>query len=138
MGTCFYAATESLGHPRAKERIVAARGGDTRRTRVFDVVRQHRWPERYTGRALRNAFLERWESRENDLDAALGTETPAFTAATRRGDFDTAMVWAGEGVDLISDVAPAAELVRRIGVEAEACLRRGGGLLDSTRRKNAT
>ena len=138
MGTRFYAATESLGHQRAKERIVAARGSDTRRTRVFDVVRQHPWPEPYTGRALGNAFLERWDGREDDLTAALDTEIPAFRAATREGDFDTAMVWAGEGVDLISDVAPAAQLVRHIGAEAEACLQHGGELLDSVRQRNAT
>jgi nitronate monooxygenase len=138
MGTRFYAATESLGHRRAKERIVAASAGDTRRTRVFDVVRQNQWPEPYTGRALRNAFLERWDGREGELTAALDTETPAFGAAAREGDFDTAMVWAGEGVDLISDVVPAAELVRRIGLEAEACLRRGDALLDGDRRTTAT
>ncbi len=129
MGTRFYAATESSGHQRAKERLVAARGSDTRRTRVFDVVRQYRWPVPYTGRALRNAFLERWDGREEDLTAALDTEIPAFRAAVREGDFDTAMVWAGEAVDLISDVAPAAELVRRIGAEAEECLRRGSEFL---------
>lgn len=130
MGTRFYAATESLGHQQAKERIVAARATDTRRTRVFDVVRRYPWPERYTGRALRNAFLERWNGREEELTAALDHEAPAFSAAVGEGDFETAMVWAGEGVDLISDVAPAAELVRRIGAEAEACLRRGSELLD--------
>ena len=117
---------------------MAATGGDTRRSRVFDVVRQHAWPERYTGRALRNAFLERWDGREDELNAALDTEIPAFTAATREGDFDTAMVWAGEAVDLISEVAPAAQLVERIGVEAEACLQSGGELLSDTRRRNST
>src|SRR3712207_775304 len=40
MGTRFYAATEALGHERAKERIVSATGDETRRTRVFDVVRE--------------------------------------------------------------------------------------------------
>ena len=137
MGTRFYAATEALGHQRAKERIVAARAGETRRTRVFDVVREYPWPERYTGRALRNAFLERWDGREEDLSAALDSEVPAFRAAVREGDFETAMVWAGEGVDLISDVAPAAELVRRIGAEAEECLRRGNELLGSVRPGSA-
>lgn len=133
MGTRFYAATEASGHQRAKERIVAARGGDTQRTRVFDIVRGHEWPEPYTGRALHNTFLERWDGREEDLAAALDTETPAFQTAVREGDVDTAMVWAGEAVDLISDLAPAAELVARIGAEAEACLRYGGTLTDNTR-----
>ena len=129
MGTRFYAATEALGHQRAKERIVTARGGDTRRTRVFDIVREHAWPEPYTGRAIRNSFMERWDGREDDLTAVLAEEIPAFRAAVREGDVETAMVWAGEAVDLISDVAPAAELIRRIGAEAEACLRHGSELL---------
>src|SRR5215211_315528 len=129
VGTRFYASTEALGHRRAKERIVSAGGGDTRRTRVFDIVRDHAWPEPYTGRAIRNPFMERWDEREDDLAAALDEEIPGFQAAVREGDVDTAMVWAGEAVDLISDVTPAVELVSRVGAEAEACLRRGGELL---------
>ena len=132
MGTRFYAAREALGHDSAKERIVAAQGRDTRRTRVFDVVRQHAWPQPYTGRAIRNRFMERWGKREDDLGEALDEEIPRFRAAVRDGDFDTAMIWAGEGVDLISDVAPAGELVRRIGVEAETCLRHASELLSRT------
>ena len=133
MGTRFYAATEALGHQRAKERIVAARGSDTRRTRIFDIVREHAWPEPYTGRAIRNPFMERWDGREDDLAAALDEEIPGFQAAVREGDVETAMVWAGEAVDLISDVAPTAELVKRIGSEVEACLRHGSELLASAR-----
>jgi nitronate monooxygenase len=133
IGTRFYAATEALGHERARERIVAATGSDTRRTRVFDVVREHAWPRPYTGRAIRNPFMERWDGREDDLTAALDEEIPGFQAAVRDGDIDTAMVWAGEGVDLISDVVPVGELVRRIGAEAEARLRHASELLRGTR-----
>jgi nitronate monooxygenase len=133
IGTRFYAATEALGHERARERIVAATGSDTRRTRVFDVVREYAWPRPYTGRAIRNPFMERWDGREDDLSAALDEEIPVFQAAVRDGDIDTAVVWAGEGIDLISDVAPAGELVRRIGAEAEACLRHASELLRGTR-----
>ena len=132
MGTRFYAATEALGHERAKDHIVAAKGRDTRRTRVFDVVRQHAWPQPYTGRAIHNLFIERWDAREDDLEAALDEEIPSFRAATKKGDFDTAMVWAGEGVDLISDVTSARELVGRIGAETEARLRQASELLRRT------
>ncbi|HEX5847904.1 MAG TPA: nitronate monooxygenase [Rubrobacter sp.] len=132
IGTRFYAAIEALGHESAKEYIVAAKGRDTERTRVFDVVRQHAWPRPYTGRAIRNRFMERWGRREDDLGEALDEEIPRFRAAVREGDFDTAMIWAGEGVDLISDVAPAGELVRRIGAETEACLRHTSELLRKT------
>jgi nitronate monooxygenase len=138
MGTRFYAATEALGHERAKDHIVAAKGRDTRRTRVFDVVRQHAWPQPYTGRAIRNRFMERWGSREEDLSVALDEENPRFRAAVRDGDFERAMIWAGEGVDLISDVAPAGELVRRIGAQTEAYLRHAGELLGRTRPTSST
>ena len=132
MGTRFYAATEALGHESAKERIVLAKGRDTQRTRVFDIIRQHSWPQPYTGRALRNHFMERWEGRENDLNAALDKEIPGFRAAVRDGDFDRAMIWAGEGVDMVSDVASAGELVRCIGAETEACLRQSSEILRKT------
>ena len=131
MGTRFYAATESLGHRRAKERIVEAEGGQTQRTRVFDAVRRYEWPDGYTGRALRNLFLERWDGREGDLTAALDTEGRVFQEAVREGDFDTAMVWAGEAVDLIASVADAGELVRSIGREAESSLRSANRFLGS-------
>ena len=131
MGTRFYAATESLGHWRAKERIVAAEGVQTQRTRVFDAVRRYEWPDGYTGRALRNPFLERWDGREDDLTAALDAEGRTFQEAVREGDFDTAMVWAGEAVDLIASVADAGELVRSIGAEAESSLRSTNRFLGS-------
>jgi nitronate monooxygenase len=129
MGTRFYAATESLGHRQAKEHIVAAKGEDTRRTRVFDIVRGNEWPEPYTGRALHNRFLERWEGREDALVAELDMEGRSFQEAVSGGDFQTAMVWAGEAVDLIAEVKGAAELVSSIGEEAESNLRHANTLL---------
>jgi nitronate monooxygenase len=54
VGTRFYATLESLGHDKAKARIVAALGEDTLRTSVFDIVRGYSWPDGITGRALRN------------------------------------------------------------------------------------
>ncbi len=129
IGTRFYASTEALGPDRAKQRIVAAHGNKTTRTCVFDIVRGYAWPPGYPGRALRNRFLERWHGRESDLAAALETERPAYQAAARDGDCDTAVVWAGEGVDLIKSVQGAAALVARISAEAEAQLQIGAALV---------
>lgn len=123
LGTRFYAAHEALGHDAAKARIVAADGGNTRRTRVFDVVRDYAWPKPYTGRALRNDFMSRWDGREDALAASLPTERTTFRSAAASGDFDTAMVWAGEAVDLIDSVDDAGVLVERISGDAEARLR---------------
>jgi nitronate monooxygenase len=123
MGTRFYASMEALGHQRAKQRLVTAKGSETKRTRIFDVVRGYPWPQPYTGRAIRNRFMERWEGREDELATMLDTEGQALQEAIRQGDTEIAMVWAGEAVDLVFDIAPAGALVRRIVAEAERCLR---------------
>ena len=130
IGTRFYASIEALGHEQAKKRIVAARGSETKRTQVFDVVRGLQWPEEYTGRALRNDFLERWDGWEKELATAPDGEDEAFRKAEQEGNTDISMVWCGEAVDLISDVPTAAELVRRVGAEAEARLQLVSRLVD--------
>jgi nitronate monooxygenase len=129
IGTRFWASTEALGRDQAKQRIVAARGHETVRTRVFDIVRGYAWPPSYTGRALRNRFTERWDGHESELTIVLEAERVAYQAAAREGDFDTALVWAGEVVDLIKSVAGAAALVAQISADAETQLRAGAKLL---------
>jgi nitronate monooxygenase len=129
MGTRFLATQQSLMHPAAKERIVAADGSDTVRTRVFDPVRGYDWPEGFTVRALRNAHVARWHGREDALDAAIVEESERYAAAVAAGDFETVGIFAGEGVDLVREIMPAGELVRCIGTEAADRLREGPVLL---------
>jgi nitronate monooxygenase len=129
IGTRFYASTEALGHANAKQRLVEAGATDTLRTRVFDVVRGYPWPRPYTGRALRNRFVERWHGQEEALTATVDTERADYHAAAARGDCDTAVVWASEAIDLIRDIDAAGALVQRIAAEAEARLRTGVDLL---------
>jgi nitronate monooxygenase len=125
IGTRFYASPEALGHDAAKQRIVTAQGNETARTRVFDIVRGYAWPPLYTGRALRNRFMDRWDSRETELEVASEAERAAYQAAAAKGDCDTAVVWAGEAIDLIKGVEGAAALVARISADAEAQLHSG-------------
>lgn len=84
IGTRFYASNEALGHDLAKQFIAAAHGDGTARTTVFDTVRELGWPASYTGRALRNRFIERWHGRERELVSALDVERGAYHAAARR------------------------------------------------------
>lgn len=125
IGTRFYASVEALGHRRAKERITAAGGGETARTTVFDIVRGYNWPAAYPGRALRNRFMERWDGREKELADALDAERPAYQRAAQEADYDTAVVWAGEAVDLIRTIENAGALVEQICANAESLLRTG-------------
>lgn len=124
VGTRFYAAEESLAPAQVKERLARAAGADTTRqgTRVFDRVRGYEWPERYSGRALRNAFLERWAGHLDELLADAG-EAEWFRQAVKEGDVETAVVFAGECLDLIESVRPAGELVQELCASAERLLR---------------
>lgn len=131
IGTRFYACTEALGHERAKQCIAEADGGRTARTRVFDIVRGYDWPGGYTGRALVNPFMRRWHGQEDALATNVHAERTAFYKAAQEGDVDTAMVWAGEAVDLIDRVEDAATLVELIGRGAEAQLRASSRWLHS-------
>ncbi len=113
IGTRFIAAEESLATPAAKKRVVEASGDATLRTTVFDVVRGYDWGE-ITGRALRNRFTAAWHGNEHALQARLATEREAYFAAVERQDYDNTVIFAGEAVDLIDSVLPAAEIVKRI------------------------
>jgi len=123
VGTRFYATEEALGHAAAKTLLVSGGGDATVRTQIFDIVRGLSWPSGFTGRALRNAFTERWHGREANLRAAVPQEQPRYAQAARSGDLNTAVVWAGEGIDLVHEVLPAATIVERIMREADAALR---------------
>jgi nitronate monooxygenase len=48
----------------------------------------------------------------------LAREEAAYEEARRRGDLDIAVLHAGEAVDLIDEVLPAAEIVARTVAEA--------------------
>jgi nitronate monooxygenase len=115
VGTRFSASKEALTAPAAKQRIVEASGDATIRTTVFDVVRgfDAGWAG-ITGRALRNGFTDAWHGREAQLAAERDAQVASYWKAVEQQDFDTALVFAGEAVDLIDSVLPAAEIVRRI------------------------
>lgn len=128
VGTRFSASQESLTHPNLKKKIVESDGDSTTRTKVFDTVRGYTWPHPYDGRAIRNEFLKRWHGNDAGLQAAMATEGPRYKDAAAKGDTNTMVMFAGENIDLIHDVPPAAEIVARIAKDAETLLSRPPGL----------
>jgi nitronate monooxygenase len=122
IGTRFYATQEAEGADEAKERIVAASGDRTIRGILFDIARRNVWPAPFCGRVLCNSFSDRWRGRETELLQRQDEEAARYAAARESGDFDTAAVIAGEAVDLITDIPPAAEVLERIVTEASAQL----------------
>jgi len=128
MGTLFYATEECLAHPAAKQRLVEAGGDDTLRTTVFDLARGYDWPAHYTGRAIGNDFTRRWHGREGELARVASAERERYAKAAAAGDVGTAVVFAGEGIDLIHEIVPAEQVIVRLMAEAEACLAEAASL----------
>ncbi len=122
MGTRFFAAAEAGGPPGAGARLVAAAGDDTVRTRVFDLARAIDWPGGFTGRVLHNDFSRRWHGDADGLRARIDDERARYDGAAA-DDLATRVVHAGEVVDLITRVMPAAAIVAETVAEAARLLR---------------
>jgi nitronate monooxygenase len=103
----------------------AAADTDTAYGRVFDIGQRLAWPPEYGGRALRNAFFDRWVGRGDELavDDAAAAE---LTAARAAGDFDVSGVYAGQGVSLLQGERSAADVVAELA-GAESLLERAAG-----------
>ncbi|MFE2427843.1 NAD(P)H-dependent flavin oxidoreductase [Streptomyces sp. NPDC059373] len=125
IGTRFQATAEALVHPSIATAIVEGRGQDTERNRVLDIARSSRWPSQYTARTLGHRYLDQWRGREAGL-AADPQAQRAYQDDVARGEVPPLPVWAGEAVDLITDLPPAADLVATLAAQAEDALSRAG------------
>jgi nitronate monooxygenase len=127
VGTRLWASREALVKPRHHEKLLAASGDGTLRTRVPDIVRQLPWPRGFTARVARNAFTERWHGHEDELEHRAAAEAPAYRQAFEAGDPEHTAVWFGEAAGLIGAIEPAATIVERLATEAAARLAQHGG-----------
>lgn len=125
IGTRFQATAEALVDPSNGTAIVEGRGEDTERNRVLDIARGSRWPARYTARTLGHRYLDEWRGREAEL-AADAQAQQDYQDDVARGQVPPQPIWAGEAVDLITDLPPAADLVTNLAVQAEDALARAG------------
>jgi nitronate monooxygenase len=106
----------------AEARVIAANGDDTLRVTVFDIVRGYSWPKEYPGRSVRNRFAKEWHGREVALRQD-ETERGQYAGAPKRGDAGIAVVFAGEGIDLVRSKEPAV-ILDSVIQEAEAAFLR--------------
>jgi nitronate monooxygenase len=123
VGTRFQASHEALVPAEISKALVDGHGGDTERTRILDIARDSGWPPEYTARVLTNTFLDQWRGREAELAADDETKR-AYGEAAGRNDPGTVAVWASEALDLITEIASAAEIVGQLAVDAEAAVTR--------------
>ncbi|WP_053205682.1 NAD(P)H-dependent flavin oxidoreductase [Jiangella muralis] len=133
IGTRFQATAEALVDPVIAQAIVDGSAEDTERSTVLDLARGSDWPSRYAARTLGHPYLDRWHGREADLaaDAHARQDYPDDVA---RGMIPPLPVWAGEGVDLITDLPAAGDLVATLAAQAEDALARAGRHAPSSAR----
>ena len=133
-GTAFLATRESFAHDYHKDRVVAAAGDGTVLTDVFVL----NWPKgaavRVIGNSITDALGERLMGHDpatlpRDAIAEDGGQ-PLLRYSTdspmrhTTGSLEEMALYAGQGVGAVRDVVPAAERLRQIVREAEACLAR--------------
>lgn len=136
LGTRFVASEESLFHASYKERLLGAAQTDTAWSTLFDIG----WPLEAPVRTLRNSTYKRWEeaggARSGDRPGegetvarnASGQEVIRYGTSPPQigmiGDMEAMANYSGQGVELVTEILPAAELVRRIATETEEALAR--------------
>lgn len=134
IGTRFLASEEASTAPEYQNLIVEAKATDTVYTTLFDRG-WHRAPHR----ALRNSTYAAWVEAgrpphgqrpgENDVLAVHSSgyqvrRYESFTASAELdGDIEALALFAGQGVDLVNKVQPAAEIVNEIANDARAAIR---------------
>ena len=111
LGTRFYASHESEAPVAQKQRIVAACEGETVRTRVFDYARGYDWPAPYTGRALKNAFHEKWCDHQDMHHSITAAEKAAYAEAAAQNNFSVAGLFVSEAVGRITEILSVAQVM---------------------------
>jgi len=127
-GTAFLASSESFAHDYHKQRLIAARAGETVHTDLFAI----NWPPNSPVRVLRNSVTDEakalWGHHPDLLPRVVigdeegrplykfGTDSPLRSTT---GELEQMALYAGEGAALVSAVRPAAEVIATMMHEAE-------------------
>jgi len=133
IGTRFLGTPEAGIHPDYQQRLLAAAETATFHSSLFDVG----WPDA-PHRVLRNSTVEAWEAAGRPTSGSRPGEgepvatsargpIPRYASATpgrdAAGDIEALSLWSGQGVALVAEVRPAADLVAEIADEARAVLK---------------
>jgi NAD(P)H-dependent flavin oxidoreductase YrpB (nitropropane dioxygenase family) len=132
IGTRLVATQESLAHAEYKARLVAAKGRDTVRSRVFGPD----LPDFNPMRVLRTRLVTQWQDRIGEIPAdtsgepvigsvdlmGMQVDLRKFSSfvpiATTTGDFEEMAMLAGQGVGLIESIPTVAEAISKMMSDA--------------------
>lgn len=117
IGTRFLATIECHGRGHSKDVLLNSLGSQTVASKFWDDVMGEVWPGAQV-RTVRHPIIDQWARRPDEWQAAAEDIRPGLQAAYNNGD----VVLAGQGVGLVHEILPAAEVVNRIAREAESLL----------------
>ncbi len=130
IGTRFLATHECGVSDAYKARVIASSGNDTVLTNLFDDAVGMEWPEGVSGRAIRNEFVARWESRPDEFRSWVAKHRDEYRRLGPEAEIGETAVWAGESAAFVKKVESASDVVRKLVADAVAVLReRTPGLL---------
>ncbi|MGO4395139.1 nitronate monooxygenase [Variovorax sp. M-6] len=127
LGTALLATHESFAHAHHKQRIVAAREGDTRLTQAFHI----NWPPGARVRVLANEVTrgergDPFTSPRTVIGEDAGRPIVLFSTdsplRSTTGDLEAMALYAGEGAARIGTVEGAAQRLRAIALDAATAL----------------
>ncbi|KAL6858861.1 hypothetical protein ACP4OV_017863 [Aristida adscensionis] len=134
LGTRFLATEESFAHPVYKQKLI-----DMSRTDYSNVFGRAKFPDA-PHRVLETPFYTEWKKKLPDHETeenqpiighsvvhGVHQDIPRFSGtvpnATATGDIGSMVMYAGQGVGLITEIIPAAEVVKRLVTEAKHVIR---------------
>jgi NAD(P)H-dependent flavin oxidoreductase YrpB (nitropropane dioxygenase family) len=122
LGTRFLATPEAPIPASYKQAILASDGHNTLLTEIADIAYGLVWPGAMS-RVARNRFIERWAGREWEVRQRRHEIAGLLRAARDRDDPEESNLQMGQTAGLITEIVPAADLVRQIVAEAERIIR---------------
>ncbi len=139
IGTRFLASEEVSLHPDYRKHLLRGTAAETVYTTLFNSQFDTGWSDA-PHRVLRNSTVTEWEKagrpppgerpREDETLATdgFGRTVVRYQKVTARtdhqGNIEAMPLWAGQGVGLVTQVQPAADIVREISEEAQRTLQR--------------
>jgi len=120
VGSRLWVTQECLAPPEAMQQAVNAKGDDTTRSSVFDVLRDLEWPAPYDFRALRNDTHRQWEQQIDQLRLHPEGARKDYVEGVAEQDYTRAHVTVGEATGLIHDIPSATAVIESITQQAQA------------------
>jgi nitronate monooxygenase/enoyl-[acyl-carrier protein] reductase II len=128
MGTRFLASHEAPIEDEWKQAILDASSEDTMKADVLNDIMPLPGTAGYGTvlRTIRTPFMDEWSARREEVAARRDELMGQFRTATAEGRRHEIVLTAGQSVGAIHDIAPVAEIIKRLVDEASAALAAAG------------